>query len=261
MTTARYLGWSGFLLEDGDHRVAIDPHWSGFGATGSLPTFDLTPLTGIVISHGHPDHVADVPTLLRLHPTSWAVADVKVAAWLRDKVPEARERITTARPHETVFKDGAQITLRPGVHVGDSGLHQLRKLLSYVRRSPWATVQLLGATHDSPRTAGVYSIELQLPGGDRVLHAAETVHRGAPKDAPLGLAGTGHDLFLLGVEPGEEEACRQQMVREGSKQTLLFSPHAATREVFSDRAHVKWDLLVGAVTGAERAFPATDLSA
>jgi L-ascorbate metabolism protein UlaG (beta-lactamase superfamily) len=260
MTTARYLGWSGFLLEDSDQRVAIDPHWSGFGATGSLPTFDLTPLTGIVISHGHPDHVADVPTLLRLHPRSWAVADITVAAWLRDKVPDARDRITTARSNETVLKDGVEITLRPGVHVGDSGLHQLRKLLRYVRRSPWATLQLLRATHDSPSTAGVYSIELKWPDGDRVLHAAETVHRGAPSDAATGLAGTGHDLFLLGVEPGEEEACRREMVREGSKQTLLFSPHAGTREVFSDDAQVEWDLLIGAVSGAQRAFPVTDLS-
>lgn len=261
MTTARYLGWSGFLLEDGDHRVAIDPHWSGFGATNSLPAFDLTPLTGIVISHGHPDHVADVPTLLRLHPKSWAVADIKVAAWLRSRVPQAAGRIITARPHQAVHNDGVEITLRPGVHVGDSGLHQLRKLLQYVRVRPWATLRLLRATHRSPRTAGVYAIELKLPGGDRVLHAAETVHRDAPRDGAAGSSGAGHDLFLLGVEPGEEEACRQEMVREGSKETLLFSPHAATREVFSDDSHVKWDLLVGAISGARRAIPATDLTA
>ncbi len=259
MTTARYLGWSGFLLEDGERRVAIDPHWSGFQATGSLPLFDLTPLTGIVLSHGHPDHVADAPTLLRLHPTCWAVGDVKVAAWLRDKVPEARDRVFTAMPNETLLRDGIEITLRPGVHVGEGPLGELRKLLHYARRAPISTVRLLRATHDSPKTAGVYSIELRLPDGFRVLHAAETVHRASPRPDPATDAGA-LDLFLLGVEPGEEDACRQEMARADSKQTLLFSPHAATREVFRDDAHVRWDLLLGGANSAQRAIPSTDLS-
>lgn len=259
MTTARYLGWSGFLLEDGDRRVAIDPHWTGFEPSGSLPTFDLTPLTGMVLSHGHPDHVADAPTLLRLHPKSWAVGDVKVAAWLRARVPEAADRVFTAHPNERIVRDGIEITLRPGVHVGDSGLGQLRKLLHYARRAPFATARLLKATHDSPKTAGVYSIELKLSDGFRVLHAAETVHRDAPRNDPSTVIPD-LDLFLLGVEPGEEDACRKEMARAASKQTLLFSPHAATRKVFRDDAHVRWEMLLGGANSAQRAFPSTDLS-
>lgn len=259
MTDVHYLGWSGFLLDDGDVRIAIDPHWSSWRTTGALPSYDLTPLTGIVLSHGHPDHVADVPSLLRLHPKAWVLGDPKVAAWARSKVPEAADRIFMASPNERVERDGATIVLHPGVHVGDSGLAQLRKLLSYARRSPVATARLLRATKDAPGTAGVYTVELILPSGTRVVHAAETVHRDAPWDAIEAARDDADvDVFLLGVEPGEEDACRAELHRRGSSRTLVFSPHAETRRVFGDDRPIAWDRVLG--PGVEQARPTTDVA-
>ena len=260
MTQVHYLGWSGFLLSDGDVRIAIDPHWSSWATQGSLPAYDLTPLTGIVLSHGHPDHVADVPTLLRLHPQAWVVGDAAVAAWARRKVPDAAHRILAAQPQERLVHDGVGITLHPGVHVGDGGLAQVRKLLRYARRSPLATARLLRATRDAPAAAGVHTVELTLPSGARVVHAAETVHRDAPwRELEAARDGGGIDLFLLGVEPGEEEACRQELLRVGGQRTLLFSPHAATRAVFGDPDAVRWSALLRE-GGTERVRATTDVA-
>ena len=260
MTAVHYLGWSGFLLDDGEARIAIDPHWSSWATEGCLPAFDLTPLTGIVLSHGHPDHVADVPTLMTLHPRAWVLADEAVARWLRTRVPTAESRVLTARPGTAHARNGVSVMLHPGVHVGDGGLAQVRKLLRYARRSPLATARLLRATHDGPANGGVYTVELTMPSGTRVVHAAETIHKDAPwSELEAARLAAGVDVFLLGVEPGEEAACRQELRRAGSTRTLLFSPHARTSAVFGDRHDVDWASLLSE-PGAERARPTTDVA-
>lgn len=58
-----YLGHSGFLLESGEHRLAIDPYLTDNPLARHKPA-DIKP-TGIALTHGHFDHVGDTVELAR----------------------------------------------------------------------------------------------------------------------------------------------------------------------------------------------------
>lgn len=54
---------SGYLVEHGGFRLLIDP---GYGVMGELLRYcDPTAVDAVVVSHGHPDHCADLNPLLR----------------------------------------------------------------------------------------------------------------------------------------------------------------------------------------------------
>jgi len=57
----RYLGHSGFQLQDGDHEVVIDPFLTGNPATAVDPS-ELSP-GHVLLSHAHGDHYGDTPAI------------------------------------------------------------------------------------------------------------------------------------------------------------------------------------------------------
>jgi L-ascorbate metabolism protein UlaG (beta-lactamase superfamily) len=61
--TLQYLGHSGFLLDDGSHRVAIDPFLTG-NPLAPLRWQDVR-VQSIVLTHGHDDHVGDAVAIAR----------------------------------------------------------------------------------------------------------------------------------------------------------------------------------------------------
>ncbi len=60
-----YLGHSGFLLETGPHRLAVDPFLTGNPLAKHTPE-DIAP-TGIALTHGHADHFGDTIALAKAH--------------------------------------------------------------------------------------------------------------------------------------------------------------------------------------------------
>ena len=58
-----FLGHSGFVLSDGEHRLAIDPFLSGNPvATMKAEEIDCT---HIALTHGHADHVGDTVSIAK----------------------------------------------------------------------------------------------------------------------------------------------------------------------------------------------------
>ncbi|MEJ2189322.1 MAG: metal-dependent hydrolase, partial [Acidobacteriota bacterium] len=59
----RFLGQSGFQLQDGSHEVVIDPFMSQNGATPVQPD-EVSP-GHIVLTHAHGDHYGDTPDIAK----------------------------------------------------------------------------------------------------------------------------------------------------------------------------------------------------
>ncbi len=233
---ATWLGWSGFLL-DGGKRVAVDPHWSSWTRPGELPPWDLTPLDGVVISHGHLDHCGDVPALMHLHPHAWLAVGPDLRAWGEGLGIGARLKVLG----EGLSADlgGVRITLLPGEHVGDTLFDQALSFARYLVQRPVSALSLLADSIRAPGGAA-HAIVIDLPEG-RVLHAAETLHE--TTDLPLWqrqIEGLHVDLLLLGVEPGEELGASRAAALLDADRVIAFSPHQRQREHFGVGTEVAW---------------------
>ncbi len=252
-----YLGWSGFLVNAGDARVAIDPHWSSWKEPGALPPWDLTPLDGIVLTHGHGDHSGDIPALLTLHPKAWLAVGPGLESWAADLDLGGRLRVLPPL-EEVVLQEGVSVRMLPGIHVGEGAVQAVR-LVQYGLRRPLDALHLAREAMNGAG-GGVYAVALRMPDGTSVLHAAETLHRGTDASVwEAQVADLEPDVLLLGVEPGEERAAGRLGAAVGAGHTIMFSPHASQREHFRLDARVRWtDVDRG--LGAVRARATTDPS-
>ena len=231
-----WLGWSGFLLVGGK-RVAVDPHWSSWTKRGELPPWDLTPLDGIVLSHGHPDHCGDVPALMSLHPSAWLAVGPGLAGWA--KTLDLGRRLFVLGEELPTEIDGVTVTLLPGEHVGEGLAVQARSFARYFSRRPVSALQLLAAAASTPR-GGTHAVLLELPEGT-VLHASETLHQRTNLSLwQRQVEGREVDVLLLGVEPGEESSAAKAGAMVGAGRVIAFSPHERQREHFRVRRDVAW---------------------
>jgi L-ascorbate metabolism protein UlaG (beta-lactamase superfamily) len=59
--TLTFLGHAGFLLDDGKHKVAVDPFLTGNPVATLKP--EEVRCQSIVLTHGHGDHVGDTVSI------------------------------------------------------------------------------------------------------------------------------------------------------------------------------------------------------
>lgn len=245
-----YLGWSGFLL-DGGARIAIDPHWSSWTRPGELPPWDLTPLEGIVLSHGHPDHCGDVPALMKLHPHAWLAVGAGLRSWGQSLGIGDRLVVLGEEVPRTLGE--VRLTLLPGTHVGEGVLPQALSFAKYLVKRPGSALQLARESVAAPGGAA-HAVVVELPEGT-VVHAAETLHRETDRSLwRRQVGGRSVDVLLLGVEPGEERSAARAALEVDAGRVLAFSPHERQRQHFGVGRPVRWDRVTSLVP-AERASP------
>ena len=58
-----FLGHSGFVLDDGTHRLAIDPFLTGNPRAVHAP--EELEVTHIALTHGHADHIGDTVAIAK----------------------------------------------------------------------------------------------------------------------------------------------------------------------------------------------------
>lgn len=83
MTILTWLGHGSWLIEAGDHRVLLDPFLTDNPSAKVKPE-DLDPISHILISHGHYDHVADAAKIANRNDAT-IVAIFEIAEWFSNK--------------------------------------------------------------------------------------------------------------------------------------------------------------------------------
>ena len=83
MTKLTWLGHASWLIEAGDHRVLLDPFLTDNPSATAKPE-DLDPISHILISHGHFDHVADAAAIANRNDAT-IVAIFEIAQWFTNK--------------------------------------------------------------------------------------------------------------------------------------------------------------------------------
>ena len=77
-----FLGHSGFLLDDGTYRIAVDPFLTGNPAAVHTP--DQIFATHVALTHGHADHVGDTVAIARQNNAT-VVAAFEIANWAAEQ--------------------------------------------------------------------------------------------------------------------------------------------------------------------------------
>ncbi len=114
----QWLGHGGWRIQTGPHQILLDPFVTG-NPSATMRAEDLE-ADYILVSHGHEDHIADVPEIAR-RTQATVIAIFEIAQWLSQKhriertvgmnlggavqVPFGRVQMTPAW-HSSVLPDG-----------------------------------------------------------------------------------------------------------------------------------------------------------
>jgi len=110
-----FLGHSAFLIDDGTHRLAIDPFLTGNPAASTTP--DQLRCTHIALTHGHEDHVGDTVSLAADNNAT-VFAAFELANHLQS---QGVERLEPGNPGGTIPAPFGSITFTQAFH---SSSHQ-----------------------------------------------------------------------------------------------------------------------------------------
>lgn len=111
-TTITYLGHSGFVLESGGHRVAIDPFLTNNPVAVSKP--DDIGCDAIVLTHGHSDHVGD--TVAIAHRTGATVYAVFELCGYLGKQGLKDDQLSPGNPGGQIATDFGYVAFTPAFH-------------------------------------------------------------------------------------------------------------------------------------------------
>ncbi len=172
MTKLTWLGHGSWLIEAGDHRVLLDPFLTDNPSAKVKPE-ELDPISHILISHGHYDHVADAAEIANRNDAT-IVAIFEISQWFTNKQSVA----------STI-----------GMNLGGSV------------ELPFGTVKMIPALHSSDLPDGSYGGNpagfLLSIGGKRIYFACDTAifsdmklyaHGVDVAVLPIG------DLFTMGID-------------------------------------------------------------
>jgi L-ascorbate metabolism protein UlaG (beta-lactamase superfamily) len=111
-----YIGHATFMLEDADARVLIDPFLAPNNPAAQVSAEEVDP-THILLSHGHPDHAADVVEVAK-RTGAECVAIVELARWLEHN---GVEKTHDPNLGGTVTFDWGSVSLVPAWHTNTTG--------------------------------------------------------------------------------------------------------------------------------------------
>jgi len=132
MLTLRFHGHSCWELEDGTHRILIDPFLTGNPLADVGPDA-FTALDAIVITHGHGDHIGDAVAIAK-KTKALVVSNFEIVSWFGKKgieghplhlgggrqFPFGHVKLTIAH-HGSTGPDGEALGSPAGVLIGMGG--------------------------------------------------------------------------------------------------------------------------------------------
>ncbi|MBU1670053.1 MAG: MBL fold metallo-hydrolase [Actinobacteria bacterium] len=196
----RWLGTAGFRVEHGGNVFLVDPFLSRNAEARpaqELTAADLSDASYIFVSHGHFDHLADVPEIARLSGARVFCSAV-AAGTLREKGVDPAQ-VTVLSGQERTVLEGFEVTVTPTKHIRFDLPLVARTLPKALPRLP----SLLPEVSGWP--AGpvlVYTFDF---GGFRVVHAGSL---GLRAGDPLVSDIRGADVFMPTLQ-GHSYICRR----------------------------------------------------
>ena len=151
MLNLTFHGHSCWEIDDGTHRVLIDPFLTGNRLADVKPE-SFTKLDAILISHGHGDHIGDAVAIAK-QTKALVVANYEIVGWFAKRgveghplsiggarsLPFGRVKLTIAH-HGSTGPDGEALGSPAGIlltmggvtiyHAGDTGLFLDMKLIA-----------------------------------------------------------------------------------------------------------------------------------
>lgn len=160
--TIHFLGHSGFVLDDGTYRLAIDPFLTGNPvAVDSAESLDVT---HIALTHGHSDHIGDTVAIAQ-RTGAPVVATFEICSWLGERGVTATQpgnpggtirlpfgQVTFTQAFHSSSIEGRYMGVACGLvvamggvtfyHAGDTGLFGDMKLLGDIYRPDIAAIPI-----------------------------------------------------------------------------------------------------------------------
>ena len=125
----KWFGTATILLEQDGACLLFDPFISRNDKLFTLPIGDLPPLTAILVTHGHLDHIADIPQILEHEGNAPVYCTARPHRALAEMgVPP--ERLRTVAPADVLHLDPFTITVLKGRHVVFDKKKIMKSLLS-----------------------------------------------------------------------------------------------------------------------------------
>jgi len=226
-----YLGWSGFRLTwpDGP-QVVLDPP----DATSLRPEQE----TWLLLSHGHPEHVAGAISHLgnegRTAPVT-VVASAPVCRHFERRYGRAKDRFLPCQPGQTVSLPNLSIDVFSWRHMRliPPGFKAAFQHVCQVASSPGLAFQIIRKSLWGPRAGAMLGFRLVSKGGPRILWYSEGLHRltGADQARRTGQQ-LESEVLLFAIEPEDLHVITNLLNAVGSPVVIPYEPHRRWREEF-----------------------------
>ncbi len=229
--TLHYLGWSGFRIAvPGGGSVLIDPP-ADVAMDGSDPVH-------LLLSHGHPEHVAGARTYLEHEVDGPVTTVIASPAVCRHLERQTRRRSVTFQP----VLAGACVALGGGRSVEafrwrhlpllPPGLGAALRHVARLASRPGLAARIALAGLAGSPVGEMLGFRLDL--GERVIVAyGEGLHRRClAAEAAAQCGGASDVLLLVAVEPEDEAALPGLLRSAGVTASILYEPHAGWRDAF-----------------------------
>jgi L-ascorbate metabolism protein UlaG (beta-lactamase superfamily) len=252
-TTFQWLGAAGFRVEHRGRVMLIDPYLTSRGADADpvqpLGPEDVSDAEVIFVSHGHFDHLADVPAVVRASGAGVFCSGIAADTLERKGVPPSKIRrlsggesldagICTVRvfPTEHIVFDLALIlrtaprVLRPSnlnLLAGIRGMPSGPVLVYWFDFDGLSVVHMgsLGMVGEEARQLGIENIDILMPPLQGHTHICSRAARLTAAISPRAVVPQHHDDFFPPVSQRVELMPFQAMVSRMAPGCAYFEPH------------------------------------
>jgi len=227
-----HLGWSGFLIAfPGGPDLYVDP------PQGTPLPLDRE--TNILITHGHPEHVAATLTHLaepiRSAPVNIAASGA-VCRHFRKRSRHSSDRFCTCEPQQRMNFSGLDIDVFEWRHMPllppgfKAACGHMRRVLGH----PLLALRIMAAGLRGPRARPMLGFRIEPPRGPRILVYGEGLHRRTGQAEALRLAAQfPADVLLAAVEPEDTDILPGLIAAAGAATIVLYEAHRGWRDAFS----------------------------
>jgi hypothetical protein len=231
-----WLGWSTFRLAvQGGPTVVLDPCVSPLLSDPHARLQDVSDADLLMVTHGHHEHLKDVPRLAETLPTVPLLAPAQVREYLVGIHGVDRARVSLAEPDRPLSWEGLRIVPRHFPHLPKNDVGG--KLAILRRDNPVGATWLLlrygprivrtwFAIREQPEFGPFLAYDIHVA-GRRILFTCEAFTELIDPDEVARWRGDQPiDLAVVGVESGQESAAARLTDVLAARQSVCCAVHA-----------------------------------